>query len=202
MIAFVGQTRGRVLTARLTALGLGEITQPDEGRPRRKPFIRDTAAFKDWKAGREFNAERFRSALDGDRSDPPLFVMVPDKVAAGTESLRLSLAWVDECRSVAPAYLVVQDGMHIRQIRRVMHRFDGLFVGGTLGWKIRTAAGWAQFAHEHGKPCHVGRVGTPRRVRWARRIGADSIDSSLPLFAERNLQAFLSALGCPQLELL
>jgi hypothetical protein len=202
VFVFIGQTRGRALTARLTAYGFGEITQPDEGRPRRRPFVRDNRAWKDYIAGVPFGEARFRAALENDRADPPLFVVVPDRVAGGVESLRFSLSWVDECKVVAPAYLVVQDGMHLRQVARVLHRFDGLFVGGTLGWKIKTAGAWVKLAHARGLPCHIGRVGTAKRVRWARRIGADSIDSCLPLFAERNLQVFLAALGCSQIELL
>jgi hypothetical protein len=190
----IGQTRSRKLIARLAALGFAEMVQPDEGRPRRRPFIRDNAAFKNWRAGREFDAEGFRAALAADENDPPLFVVVPDRVAGGVESLRFSLSWVDECRVVAPAYLVVQDGMHLRQVARVLHRFDGVFVGGTLGWKLKTAEAWVNLAHAHGKPCHIGRVGTPKRVRWAQRIGADSIDSSLPLWSEGQLRRFLGAL--------
>jgi hypothetical protein len=33
-----------------------------------------------------------------------------------------------------------------------------------------------------------------RRVRWAQRIGADSIDSALPLWSDANLDRFLGAL--------
>jgi hypothetical protein len=45
-------------------------------------------------------------------------------------------------------------------------------------------------------------VGTPDRVRWARRIGADSIDSALPLWSSDNLARFLRALEPePQREL-
>jgi hypothetical protein len=52
-------------------------------------------------------------------------------------------------------------------------------------------------------PCHIGRVGTYNRTRWARRIGADSIDSALPLWSEENLQRFLAGLrDGKQLEML
>lgn len=190
----VGQTRSRKLIARLAALGIGEMTQPDEYPPRRRPYILDNAAFKSWKAGRPLDEEAFRVALDACKVDPPLFVVVPDRVAAGVASLAYSLSWVDECQDAAPAYLAVQDGMHLRQVARVLHRFAGIFVGGTLRWKLKTAEAWVELAHTHGKRCHVGRVGTPKRVRWAQRIGADSIDSSLPLWSEGQLGRFLMAL--------
>lgn len=59
---------------------------------------------------------------------------------------------------------------------------------------MRTVA-WTDLAHELGLLCHVGRVGGAKRVRWAREIGADSIDSSLPLWSRENLRVFLAALG-------
>lgn len=193
-MAYIGQTRSRSLIARLSDLGFGEMCQPNEYPPRRRPYILDNAAFKAWRAGRPLDAEAFRVALDACKADPPTFIVVPDQVAGGVESLQLSLSWVEACRAAGPAYLVVQDRMHVRQVSRVLHRFDGIFVGGTLGWKLRNAEAWVRLAHAHGKPCHVGRVGTPKRVRWAQRIGADSIDSCLPLWSEGQLQRFLGAL--------
>lgn len=55
--------------------------------------------------------------------------------------------------------------------------------------------------HRRGLPCHVGRVGTARRIAWAKRIGADSIDSCLPLWSRENLDSFLRALDGRQMEL-
>lgn len=74
----------------------------------------------------------------------------------------------------------------------------GLFVGGTLAWKMATGGAWVDEAHGRGLRCHVGRVGIPRRVRWARAIGADSIDSSAPLWSKAKLRAWISALECRQ----
>jgi hypothetical protein len=73
--------------------------------------------------------------------------------------------------------------------------YRGLFVGGSLDWKLATAAAWVELAHARGMRCHIGRVGPADRVRWARDIGADSIDSSLPLRDRGKLVAFLRALG-------
>lgn len=69
-----------------------------------------------------------------------------------------------------------------------------VFVGGSLRWKVATGARWVQLAHAHGRRCHVGRVGTPRRAAWALRIGADSIDSCFPLWSRTNLAEFVAAL--------
>lgn len=199
MLAYVGQTRSRKLIARLTALGIGECTQPREWPPRRHPWFADNAAFSAWRSGRPFDDEGFLSALSSvaEGLPSPDFRVCPDIVAGGLDSLAFSIRWRERCESVCPGqrwYLAVQDGMTESDVRPAADMFAGLFVGGSLAWKIRTAASWVAYAHEFGKPCHIGRVGTGQRVRWARRIGADSIDSCLPLWGEDNLQRFLRGL--------
>lgn len=195
MKIYIGQTRSRSLIAELSALGFGEITQRHEIPPRRKPWALDNGAFGDWRAGRAFDAEQFRKALSGslDVGVRPDFVVVPDRVAAGQESLSMSMAWVEECRRYGSPYLVVQDGLTVLDISPVDSAFDGIFVGGTLPWKIATGAQWVNYAHQRGKRCHIGRVGTPRRVAWAKRIGVDSIDSCLPLWSRDKLVEFVAA---------
>ena len=196
MIVYIGQTRARALIARLTALGYREITQRHELPPRRQPWAIDNGAFGDWRANRAFDAKQFRHALARSKDLPtPDFVVVPDRVAAGRDSLALSMEWLDECKTYGSPYLVVQDGMTEADVRAVAPRFEGLFVGGTLPWKIETAVAWVRLAHSIGRRCHIGRVGTPTRVRWARRIGADSIDSCLPLWSASKLDAFVHAVS-------
>ena len=205
MRVYIGQTRSRSLIAELTELGFGEITQRREVPPRRLPWALDNGAFGDWTAKRPFDETEYRRALEAAALVPtePDFVVVPDRVAAGLESLSMSLAWVDECRALGRPYLVVQDGMTSPDVDVVIDQFDGLFVGGSLEWKIKTGAHWVREAHRHGKRCHIGRVGTPRRVAWARRIGADSIDSCLPLWSREKMNDFVAAVrgSGPQLSL-
>jgi hypothetical protein len=207
MLVYVGQTRSAKLIARLSELGFGECTQPKEFPPRRRPWFLDNAAFSDWKAGLDFNGEAFLRALllAMLESTPPRFVVCPDRVATGVESLAFSLEWLARSASAlqdqhAPPnwYLAVQDGMTEKDVAAVASRFGGIFVGGTLPWKIATGAAWVRFAHERSIQCHVGRVGTAKRVRWAQRIGADSIDSSLPLWSQGNLAHFVNALESRQ----
>lgn len=202
MDVYVGQTRSRALIERLRDLGFGECTQRNEWPPRRYPWVLDNGAFGDWKAGREFNGEEFRSACEWSSALPaserPRWAVCPDRVATGTDSLAFSLTWLDSYESAFPGlswYLAVQDGMTEADVTPVAGRFAGLFVGGTLPWKIRTGEQWVRLAHRLGMPCHIGRVGTPRRVAWARRIGADSIDSCLPLWSSAKLDAFVAAVG-------
>jgi hypothetical protein len=88
----------------------------------------------------------------------------------------------------------VQDGMTEADVAPHLSQYQGLFVGGSLAWKLETSASWVRFAHANGLRCHIGRVGPAARVRWARQINADSIDSCLPLRHRRHLANFLTAL--------
>lgn len=200
MRAYVGQARGSRLIDELTSLGLGEMTVRKELPPRRTPWAFDNGAFGDWRAGRSLDEVAFRAALLRLPLAPtkPDFIVLPDIVAGGASSLAFSASWITELEAFgAPLYLAVQDGMVPTDLAGILPRLGGIFVGGSLPWKLREAARWVSSAHSHSLPCHIGRVGTARRVIWARRIGADSIDSSLPLFSRENLAAFTMALRCP-----
>ncbi len=207
MRAYCGQTREPQLSQRLADAGVGECTVRGELLSRKRdPWFYDNGAFRDWKAGTPFNAVRFERDMRRIRyskgSDgAPDFVVLPDIVAGGEASLDFSRQFIWDLDEL-PAYLAVQDGMTIPMIRDYFESvgadegrfFEGIFVGGTLAWKLETAASWVDFAHETKRRCHVGRVGTPDRVRWASAIGADSIDSCLPLMYEEHLVSFLDAL--------
>jgi hypothetical protein len=197
VIAYVGQTRSRALIARLDALGIGECVVRGELPPRRPGrFFHDCGAYRDWRAARPFDVARWMRDMRwmSYRGLRPDFVVVPDVVAGGAASLAWSALWRDAVPAEFPAYLAVQDGMTIDEVAAELDRYDGLFVGGTLDWKLATGGAWVSLAHAHGKRCHVGRVGTAARIQWARSIGADSIDSCLPLRHEEHLVAFVAAL--------
>lgn len=175
------------------------------------PGFLDNGAYSDWRAGRSFDAEAFARDLEraAGADVRPDFIVVPDVVAGGASSLDLSLSWLAAVSAVAPAYLAVQDGMTEAEVLGALPGFSGIFVGGTMpwefdkgtrvrrrapGWKIRTGPLWVEVARRRGIPCHIGRAGGATTVRWARRIGATSIDSSLPLRSRENLARFRSAL--------
>lgn len=198
MIAYVGQTRSRALVARLDQLGIGECVVRGELPPRRTRagFFHDNGAYRDWRAGADFNITRWDRDMRwmNYRGIVPDFVVVPDIVAGGRASLAFSAQWRPEVPDSFAAYLAVQDGMSLADVTAALGGYDGLFVGGMLAWKLATAAAWVELAHAHGKRCHIGRVGTSSRVRWARAIAADSIDSCLPLRHSEHLEAFIAAL--------
>lgn len=216
MRAYVGQTRSATLLRDLERWGIGECTVRGELPARRAPFFHDNGAYRDWSAagcpvgeaaldtvGR-FGFARWMRDMRwmSYRGITPDFVVTPDIVAAGRASLDFSGQWRTEIPPEMPAYLAVQNGMeevdvaaHLDDLAVAGAPYAGLFVGGDLPWKLATSGAWVAFAHGRGLRCHVGRVGTPDRVAWARAIGADSIDSSLPLIHRTHLAAFVAALG-------
>jgi hypothetical protein len=162
----------------------------------------DNGAFVDWRAGREFDAATFARDLArvGAAPAPPDFIVAPDLVGRGVESLALSRFWHGAVALVGPVYLAVQDGMTEEDVEAELdaRRWAGIFVGGTLPWKIRTGEAWCALARRRAIGCHIGRVGTADRIAWARRIGATSIDSCLPLWSKENLARFVAALETRQ----
>lgn len=192
---YLGQTRAAGWIRTLESYGFGEMCVREEFPPRRTPWAFDNGAFKDFSAGQPFNTKKYESALDNlwlHGKTNPDFIVAPDIVAGGLESLRFSESWVPKLSAhKVPLYLVVQDGMTEADVCVAVSAFQGLFVGGSPEWKLKTARDWIDFAHGIGRPCHIGRMGTEKKVRAALRWGADSIDSSLPLWSAGNLQRFL-----------
>lgn len=143
-------------------------------------FAIDNGAFSAWKNNEEWNKDVFLRLLDYYDGVDPDFAVVPDKVADGEISLKFSLKWLEWLRRHydMPFLLAVQDGMAVESVEQAITLFDGIFVGGTKRWKYRTAKQWVNLAHDYDKICHIGRCYSLRRVCWADRIGADSIDST------------------------
>jgi hypothetical protein len=199
-MAYVGDTRSRKLLAKLERHGIGQIIIRGKLRGRRLArWAYDNGAFVDWKANREFDGAQFLLDVATFNEEPrPDFLVLPDRVGGGLSSLALSCSWLERLSRVGiPRYLAVQDGQTPKDLPWGL--FDGVFIGGTLEWKVRTAAEWVRAAHDHRIPCHYGRCGTARRIAHAKSIGADSLDSSLPLWSTGNLNKFLTALAQRQM---
>ena len=162
-------------------LGIGIVFTP---RARRSPldgipWILDNGAFGSWIRKTSFDSYRFlRSLRLIPRDHHPDFIVIPDIVAGGRLSFEFSLRWMKRIGTEFKRYFAVQNGMTYSEIETVLNlEIDGLFIGGTIEWKINTAGIWIELAHDHGKPAHIGRCGPISRIKWAKRIGADSIDS-------------------------
>jgi len=204
MRVYTGQTRSRRAIALCNELGLGECTNRGELPPRRTAagWFLDCGAYADFKAGRGFDLVRWERdlrwvayRLEFGRIQAPDFVVVPDLVGGGAASLERSLELVDWIPAELPTrYLVVQEGMTVRDVAAILDRFRGIFVGGaSMDWKLSTAPQWIALAHSFGLRCHIGRIGTLSRLELARSWGADSVDSCQPLWHLGRLGAYGAA---------
>lgn len=149
----------------------------------------DNGAYLDWIHGKPFDEKRYLDALDVAMDQPylPYMAVVPDLVGKGRESLEFSMRWLDRLPTSWPRYLAVQDGMEVWEVEQVIHRFDGLFLGGTDTFK-REARDWRNVATIHGKRFHFARAGTEQKIKTAIDIGADSLDSSFPLWTVQRIR--------------
>jgi len=140
----------------------------------------DNGAFECFRRGFPFSEYRFMSMVEkswnaGLSLD---FIVCPDIVAGGMRSFDFSINWVEKLIPAKIA-LAVQDGMDFSIMHSyISDKFSHIFVGGTIKWKWETAKIWVELAHKFGMKCHIGRCGTIEKLRYAKLIGADSVDST------------------------
>lgn len=166
----------------------------------------DNAIFARFKKGIAFDEVHYFNVLNKvvQKRMYPDFIVVPDIIGGGLESLSYSVTFVEKLKEYDfPKYLVVQDGMKIEDVEPYLNRlnnkegieFDGIFVGGKptfngfgkkksteVEWKLKTMEAWSQLAKKHNKKCHVGRVSSLRRFNFARSLDFDSYDTSIMNF--------------------
>ena len=144
----------------------------------------DNGAFQYWKRGLPFIEEPFLESIRkvAEKGLSLEFIVVPDIVAGGKESLAFSTEWIlGNLRTAPRLALAVQDGMEPSDVKNagILRKLTHIFVGGTPEWKWAVASEWVDFAHDEGKKCHIGRCGTLDKLQRANRIGADSVDSNM-----------------------
>jgi hypothetical protein len=207
MVVLTGKTargeRETKMGRRLLSLGYGEmIARPFKPPPLRLPWALDNGAWASFSRGVPWDPAPFLEDYATAQACPvaPLFVVCPDVVGRGLESLAFSLEWAPRLTAL-PLYLAVQDGLTPEDVRPHLPRFAGLFVGGSNPWKVASGEAWVRLAHAHNLPCHIGRAGTNKKAAWAQRIGADSIDSCQPLWGYPKLASFAWTLEGRQREL-
>lgn len=195
MQILLGATRAKALLRRMKALGWGRLFAAERPTPQAgEPWALDNGIFGAFKSGRAWDEQAFLSSLNAadravssGRLAPPLFVVLPDRVA-DPASLAFSLSWLDRVGRLyaVPWFLVLQDGMTAAEVSAalVAHpEIAGLFLGGSDAFKL-TARDWCLLAHGLGLRFHFARVSTPARLRAAHSMGADSCDTSQPLWSE------------------
>jgi hypothetical protein len=76
-----------------------------------------------------------------------------------------------------PVAFMGQDGLAIADVPWAS--CEAVFLGGSTAWKLgRVARDLAAYGAARGKWVHMGRVNSARRLRYAVRIGCDSVDGT------------------------
>lgn len=155
------------------------LLTPD--RPERWGFQRiaiDNGAWGCFQRGIEWTPERFLPLVHEHGADA-MWVVAPDIVMGGAESLARSLSWLPELLQLTPRVLIaVQNGMTDDDLRPHVGSRVGLFVGGDTEWKEFSLPMWGKLAQETACWLHVGRVNSARRIRLCALAGAHSFDGT------------------------
>jgi len=179
MIAYASRTGTRRNLAALRGAGWRLLVSAKGAlRTEGMGYALDNGAWSAYQTGEPFDAQAFEQAVNllGSRAD---WIVVPDIVAGGKDSLRFSLEWVVRLRPLGtPLLLAVQDGMRAEDVRPYLGPRVGIFVGGSTGWKLATLLMWGDLANAAGCHLHVGRVNTATRIRLCAAAGADSFDGT------------------------
>ena len=140
------------------------------------PYALDNGAWSAHQQERDFDVEAFEAAVEiaGRGAD---WIVAPDIVAGGLDSLRFTLDWLPRLENYR-VLIAVQDGMTEDHIRQHIDQRVGIFVGGSTDWKLDTMCRWGALARQGGAYLHIGRVNTVRRIRLCQRSGADSFDGT------------------------
>lgn len=142
------------------------------------PYAMDNGAWTAFKQGTAFDGEAFARMVDRLQLAAD-WVVLPDIVAGGMESLELSLSWMPRLEGIAcPVLLAVQDGMAPGDVRELLGPNVGIFIGGSTKWKVSTIPLWGALAKEVGCHIHCGRVNSARRIQLCRQHGIHSCDGT------------------------
>jgi hypothetical protein len=177
-MAYAAHTGTRRNLAAMHEAGWSLLLSPGKPRDARFAYALDNGAFGAWQRGEPFDVDAFDRHVSafGDRAE---FIVAPDIVAAGLDSLRLTAEWLPRLAGVGRRRLVaVQDGMTAADVRPYLSPTVGIFVGGSTAWKLATMRLWGVLARECRTYLHVGRVNTIRRIRYCADAGADSFDGT------------------------
>ena len=141
----------------------------------------DNGAWTAHQQGQPFDAEAFRVVVGrfGAQAD---WVIVPDIVTGGLDSLTFSRQWLDWCLDRCPRVLIaVQDGMQPSDVSGLLCDRVGIAIGGSTEWKEEQLG-----RRVWGAPwLHCLRVNSSRRIAMCSAAGCDSFDgTSVSRFAK------------------
>ncbi len=179
MIGYASNTGTRRNLAALREAGWRILVTPSKPKP---PvgfrYGVDNGAWTAHQQGTEFDGEAFTRLVDAYGLDAD-FVVLPDIVAGGMESLALSVSWIPRLMGLR-LLLPVQDGMLPIAVVKVLdvHKSVGIFLGGSTEYKLREMGRWGAIAATRERWYHVGRVNTAKRIRLCAEAGATSFDGT------------------------
>jgi len=141
------------------------------------PYILDNGAYKAFARNEVWDVDGFVNRLNQIKDMPrqPDFVVLPDVVADSQSTYERSKIWAEIIN--APTALAIQDGMTPNKVEKVANDLGvvALFIGGSKKWKRNNAEDFVEIAKQNGFIAHIARPGD---LVWAKRIGADSVDTS------------------------
>jgi hypothetical protein len=180
MLMFATGTGTKRNLAGMRANGWGLLLTPD--RPELLTGFAavaiDNGAWGAHQCGEEWTPDKFCKLVDKHGAIAH-WVVAPDIVCGGLESLARSVQWLpwllDRCRRVL---IAVQDGITATDLMPLVNDRVGIFVGGSTNWKIETLPMWGELAKNSGCYLHVGRVNSAKRIRLCAMSGADSVDGT------------------------
>jgi len=206
---YTGQTTGEKLK-KIIELDMGVMISSNPNTTPSKDLSRvycalDNGAFSCFRKGYPFQADVFRQTIKAcyKHNITLDFIVCPDIVCGGLDSLSFSMKWAaGELLGSPNLALVMQDGMKPQDISVGYHlkHFSYIFIGGSVGWKWKTAEEWVRFAKDNNKKVHIGQCGRLQYLERARDLGVDSVDSTS--FTVNNSFHIVEELNGKQLRLL
>lgn len=139
------------------------------------PYAIDNGAWTAHQKGEPFDVDAFEKVVGllGVGAD---WIVLPDIVSGGHESLEFSMQWVGKMPSLE--LLAVQDGMDPNHVKSMVGPELGIFLGGSTEFKLSTMLQWGAIAQDAGCYFHVGRVNTRKRIRLCKDARAHSFDGT------------------------
>jgi hypothetical protein len=199
MKVFTGTTYNAEMIAALQERGYGRM-YVDRWPPlyEGEVWAFDNRAYSDFLKGKQFDEKAYARRLDKAQAlGTPYLAVLPDLVMQGARSLQFSAEWAERVQQgkwpMRVWYVAVQNRVTVQAVEDFLQSYDvgGVFVGGDDTFKQQTSRQWVELAHRHGRLCHIGRLGTPGKIRWGYGVGTDSFDSSFMLWT---LERFYSTL--------
>ena len=151
------------------------------------PLLPRQRAWTAHQQGTPWDADGFLAAVEKFGPDAD-FIVAPDIVEGGQDSLWLSLRYLVPIRRLAgpkPWILIpAQNGLGVREFHSYIHGGrivkTGVFIGGSTEYKLAAIRLFGPWCKARDVWCHAGRVNSQRRIRLCANAGITSFDGSGP----------------------